>query len=76
MRVFFSNRSKVYRSLKKYDAALNDALKAKTGDSTSVSFLNEYAELIVITQNKSKALPFFTLASQLKPKSYLELLLA
>jgi predicted O-linked N-acetylglucosamine transferase (SPINDLY family) len=70
----FYNRSKIYRSLKQYDLAQSDLVIAMRWQSHNLSYTMEYAEITLIHQGRSFAMPYFEKVTQLKPSDYLELL--
>ncbi len=69
----FYNRSKIYRSLKQYDQAQSDLISAMRFQSQNLSYVMEYAEIALIHQGRSYAIPYFEKVIQLQPTDYLEL---
>ena len=72
-RIFYI-RSKIYRSLKQYDEALSDLVRAIQLQDKNLSYVFEYAEVTLTHQGKHFAKPFFEKATQLQPTDYVELL--
>jgi len=69
----FYNRSKIYRSLKQYDQAQSDLVISMQILPQNLSYVMEYAEIALIHQGRSYAIPYFEKVIQLQPTDYLEL---